>query len=102
MVEAKMSIAESSSEAQMLIEPVRKPVAVFSRMRKAAASIERRATELFKASSCAAREEASSKLMVVAIRENYPPTWPFNSMTERVRVLRNLFDGAASHAPRDD
>src|SRR5689334_2493694 len=37
-----MSIAESSSDAHTLIEPVRMPVAVFKTMRNAAASIESR------------------------------------------------------------
>ncbi len=40
-----MSIAESSSDAHTLIEPVSTPVTVFSAMRRAAAATERRAAE---------------------------------------------------------
>src|ERR671932_332747 len=51
MTDAKMSIVESSSEAHTLMEPVSQPVAVLIKMRKAAASTERRAAELFSLAS---------------------------------------------------
>jgi hypothetical protein len=53
MMEANTSIDESSSDAQTLIEPVRKPVAVLSKIKKAAMPMERRAADDFTAESSA-------------------------------------------------
>src|SRR3954468_105373 len=65
MVEAKMSIVESRSDAQTLIDPVMKPVAVLSTIRNAAVSTDRRATEVFAASSVCLNDALSAAVAIV-------------------------------------
>jgi hypothetical protein len=53
IVEAKMSIAESRSEAQTAMEPVSQPVPVLIKIKKAAARMESRAAEFLRLTSSA-------------------------------------------------
>jgi hypothetical protein len=62
-----MSIAESRSDAQTLIEPVMNPVTVFSAIRKAAASIERRAADVFAASSVILTFACAASALAISI-----------------------------------
>jgi hypothetical protein len=74
MEEAKISIVESRRDAQTLIEPVRKPVAVLRTIRNAAARIERRATEVFAAYSVFTRKASFTPTVIAVspfIREIY-------------------------------
>src|SRR5215204_4967893 len=99
MPDAKMSIAESSSDAHTLIEPVSQPVTVFSTMRKAAAVMESRAAELFSLSSDAAPCAAVASAPDVCI--NYLAPNSSKSMSDRVRVLGHLLQRAAAPPQRD-
>src|SRR5919112_1458153 len=101
MTDAKMSIVESSSEAQTLIEPVSQPVALLSRMRKAAAAMESRAAEFFRRASRSMRASASASgafVAGVADIKNKARADSTKSVAERVRVLRHFTHHARARA----
>src|SRR5215207_2307950 len=92
-----MSIAESSSEAHTLIEPVITPVKVFRAMRKAAAATERRAAEALSLASEAAAPAACEPTSCIIDSE---PDCS-KSVCERVRVLGDLLLEFAPPPQRD-
>src|SRR5829696_7999504 len=81
-----MSIAESSSEAHTLMEPVIKPVRVFRAMRKAAAATESRAAEALSLASEATAPAAC--VPTSCIVDSVPDC--SKSVCERVRVFGDL------------
>src|SRR5688500_8670665 len=89
MADAKMSIAESSSEAHTLMEPVSQPVADLSTMRKAAAVIESRAAELLSRSSDAAPGAAAASAPVVCI-DNLAPDFNISARPRQGAPTRPL------------
>ena len=99
-----MSIVESSSEAQTLMEPVMKPVANLSVIKNAAARIESRATADFAASSVFSLEalliaEVAISLFTVDILHSAFA----RSMAQGFGMLCDFFEGvAAAGAPDDD
>src|SRR5215203_3713532 len=86
-----MSIAESSSEAHTLIEPVITPVKVFSAMRKAAAPTERRAAEALSFASETAAPAACVPTSCIFASGQIVA----NLMWERVRMLGDLIEASA-------
>src|SRR5687767_7654915 len=87
MADAKMSIAESNSEAHTLIEPVIQPVTVLIAMRKAAAMMESRAAERLAASS----DAASARAFVASARD-------FCIEISLARILPNQPRGASGRS----
>src|SRR5215213_6113398 len=101
MTDAKMSIVESSSDAQTLIEPVSHPVAVFRTMRKAAAATERRAAELFRRASLSVR--ASSRALLARVADICKARGDSTkSVAERVRVVGHVRRRACARAQGHD
>src|ERR1700749_297218 len=95
MTDAKMSIVESSRDAQTLIEPVSQPVAVFKTMRNAAAATERLAAEAFRRASlnmrASSRASASGALLArVADIKGKARGDSTKSVAERVRVVGHV------------
>src|SRR5215216_5209765 len=92
-----MSIAESSSEAHTLIEPVITPVRVFRAMRKAAAATERRAAEALSLASEATAHAACEPTSCIV--DSAPDC--SKSVCERVRVFGDLLLESAPPPQRD-
>src|ERR1044072_6973736 len=106
MTDANMSIVESKSEAQTLMEPVSQPVAVFKTMRNAAATTERRAAEDFSRASlnmrASSRASGACALLARVADICKARGDSTKSVAERVRVVGHVGHNSAARAQGDD